>query len=204
VQFAWQHDPEPVDSTTIRIFDNEAAPQVLPQSRVIWVQRDPVLHTATLLRSIEHPDGILAPSQGNSQALAKEDTFVGWGQTGRFSEFNAEGDLLFDASVPDGYDTYRAYRFSWQARPETQPIASAVRNADGTTTIHAIWNGATDVARWYVVGGTQARNLWPIGSTAWNGLDTTLTVRTNAKQIAVVAQDANGRLIGRSDPVPVD
>ncbi|HVV51935.1 MAG TPA: arylsulfotransferase family protein, partial [Polyangia bacterium] len=34
VAFAWQHDPEPVDRTTLRIFDNEAAPAVRPASRV--------------------------------------------------------------------------------------------------------------------------------------------------------------------------
>jgi len=195
---AWQHDPEPVDRTTLRIFDNEAAPAILPTSRVIWVERDLRHHTATLLRSIVHPDGLSAGSQGNSQALDEGHTFVGWGATGRFSEFDASGSLLFDASVPASWDTYRAYRSSWHATPDSSPTASAKRNADGTVTVHAIWNGATEVARWIVIGGEHASALWPLGSGEWNGLDTSITLQSDAQHVAVVAQDAHGRLIGRS------
>ena len=67
--FAWQHDPEAVDRETVRLFDNEAAPVVLPHSRVIWLRRDPRNHTATLIRSFEHPDGLSAGSQGDAQGL---------------------------------------------------------------------------------------------------------------------------------------
>jgi hypothetical protein len=203
VQFAWQHDPEPVSATTLRIFDNEAGPAVLPQSRVIWIERDAATKTANLVRSIEHPDGLSAPSQGNSQALPNGDTFVGFGQTGRFSEFNEEGDLLFDASVPDGYDTYRAYRAPWHAQPDVPPTATATRSTDGSVTIHAIWNGATDIARWIVIGGSSPASLWPVGTADWNGLDTTIQLSTDAKRIAVVARLTDGRLVGRSSTVTV-
>jgi hypothetical protein len=198
VAFAWQHDPEAVDRSTLRTFDNEAAPAVLPQSRVIWVRRDLRRRTATLLRSIVHPDGLSAGSQGNSQTLENGDTFVGWGQVGRFSEFGGDGALLFDASVPINYDTYRAYRFSWRGHPTAPPIAAARRNGDGTTTVHAVWNGATDVVRWYVVAGARPHDLWPLASAEWNGLDTAITVTTSARYVAVVGQDAGGGLIGRS------
>jgi hypothetical protein len=198
VAFAWQHDPEPVDRSTVRIFDNDAAPAVLPASRIIWVERDPRHHTATLLRSIVHPDGLSAGSQGNSQALGEGHTFVGWGATGRFSEFDDSGALLFDASVPASWDTYRAYRSSWHAAPDGSPTASAKRNAVGSVTVHAIWNGATEVARWIVIGGERASALWPLGSTEWNGLDTSITLQSDAQHVAVIAQDAHGRLLGRS------
>jgi len=203
VAFAWQHDPEAVDHSTLRLFDNEAAPAVLPASRVIWVERDPRRHTATLLRSIVHPDGLSAGSQGNAQALDDGHTFVGWGATGRFSEFDASGSLLFDASVPASWDTYRAYRSSWHAVPDSAPTASAQRNPDGTVTVRALWNGATEVARWIVIGGQHASALWPLGSAAWNGLDTPITLQSDARQVAVVAEDAHGRLIGRSAPTVV-
>jgi hypothetical protein len=198
VAFAWQHDPEAVDRSTVRIFDNEAAPAVLPTSRIIWVERDLRHHTATLLRSLVHPDGLSAGSQGNSQALDDGHTFVGWGATGRFSEFDASGALLFDASVPASWDTYRAYRSSWHATPDSSPTVSAKRNADGTVTVHALWNGATEVAHWIVIGGERGSALWPLGSGDWNGLDTSITLQSDARHVAVVAQDARGRLIGRS------
>ena len=191
--FAWQHNPLPVDRETVRLFDNEAAPVVLPHSRVIWLRRDLANHTATLIRSIEHPDGLSAGSQGNSQALDNDNTFVGWGQTGRFSEFDPSGNLLFDASVPVGFDTYRAYRHVWHARPDSAPVATAQRNADGTTTVHAIWNGATDVARWIVVGGPHRHALRRLGTAAWNGLDTAITLTGAADHVAVIAEDDAGR-----------
>jgi hypothetical protein len=200
VAFAWQHNGQAVDHHTVRVFDNEAAPAVLPHSRVIWVRRDH--QGATLIRSIEHPDGLLAGSQGNSQALDNGDTFVGWGATGRFSEFDAGGQLLFDASVPEGYDTYRAYRHRWHGQPDTPPTATAVRGADGSITVHAVWNGATQVDRWIVVGGSRHR-LWPLGAADWNGLDTTIAVKAEAREIAVVAVDRSGQPIGRSPSVPV-
>ena len=114
-QTAWQHDPEFVDSRTLRFFDNEAAPSVLPYSRVVWIRQNPHDKTSTLVKQLVHPDKIQAGSQGNAQALDGGHTFVGWGATGRFSEFDADGNLLFDATVPTtgGWDDYRAYRFAW-------------------------------------------------------------------------------------------
>jgi hypothetical protein len=203
-QTAWQHDPEAVDRNTLRIFDNEAAPSVLPYSRVVWLRRDPFERTSTLVKQIIHPDKIQAGSQGNAQALEHGHTFVGWGATGRFSEFDAAGNLLFDANVPSGgWDTYRAYRFVWHATPDTHPTATAERNADGSITVHAIWNGATDVAHWIVLAGNQANLLWPSASADWNGLDTAITLSTHARELAVVAQARDGRLLGRSGAVTV-
>jgi hypothetical protein len=37
----------------------------------------------------------------------------------------------------------------------------------------------------------------------WNGLDTSITLPSNAQEVAVVAQDARGRLLGRSSAVSV-
>lgn len=203
-QTAWQHDPEAVDRRTIRVFDNEASPSVLSYSRVVWVRRDPFDRVSTLVKQLVHPDKIQAGSQGNAQALEHGHTFVGWGATGRFSEFDAAGQLLFDANVAgDGWDTYRAYRFVWHATPVTKPVATAQRNADGSVTVHAIWNGATDVARWVVVAGNQPNLLWPAASAAWNGLDTTLTLDTEASELAVVAQARDGRLLARSAAIAI-
>ena len=87
--------------------------------------------------------------------------------------------------------------------PDTQPTATAQRNSDGAVAVHAIWNGATDVARWLVTGGSRPRSLWPIGSGDWNGLDTAITLTTDTQDISVVAQNAEGHLIGRSAPVAI-
>jgi hypothetical protein len=196
--FAWQHNPEAVDRDTARLFDNEAAPVVRAHSRVIWLRRDRRDVPATLIRSFEHPDGLSAGSQGDAQGLDNGDTFVGWGQTGRFSEFDPSGNLLFDASVPAGYDTYRAFRHVWHAQPDAPPAATATRNADGTTTVHAIWNGATEVARWIVVGGEHARARRRLAVAPWNGLDTAITLTTGAEHLTVIAEDDAGRPLAES------
>src|SRR5262249_33501048 len=161
-------------------------PTVRPQSRVLWIHLDQRAKTATLVRSIQHPAGLLAGSQGNAEALDDGDTFVGWGATGRVSEFDQDGALLFDASVPAGWDTYRGYRAEWDGEPDGPPVATATKNADGTTTVHAVWNGATDVADWRILAGPDAGSLAPVAVTAWNGLDTALTLPGAQAELEVV------------------
>jgi hypothetical protein len=112
--FSFQHNAVAEGHNIIRIFDNEVNPKpVLPWSRVIWLKLDTSAKTATLIRSIAHPDHLAAISQGSAQALDNGNTLVGWGQTAHFSEFDSSGRMIFDATLPKGYDTYRAYRFRW-------------------------------------------------------------------------------------------
>ncbi len=99
---------------TIRIFDNEVNPKpVEPWSRIIWLKLDSSAKTATQIRSIDHPDHLSVLSEGSAQVLDNGDTFVGWGDTAHVSEFDSNGRMIFDATLPKGYDTYRAYRFRW-------------------------------------------------------------------------------------------
>jgi hypothetical protein len=203
VAFAWQHNPTAVDDHgLVRIFDNEASPTVLPYSRVIWVRADRRTKTATLERWFKHPEGLSAGSQGNAQALDNGDTFVGWGALPRFSEFDRRNDLVFDAAFPPGYNTYRAYRFAWEGEPDGAPQASAERTSDGDTVVHAVWNGATEVARWEVLEPSR-RGPRLVGSAEWNGLDTAIPVGEYLHAVVVVAKDHAGREIGRSEVTPV-
>jgi plastocyanin len=197
--FAWQHNAVAVDSQTIRIFDNESdGVPVLPASRVIWVQHDDTTMTATLVRSIQHPDGLSVPAEGDGQALSNGDTFVGWGILGRYSEFDPNGNLIYDASLPPGYNDYRSYRFPWAATPTGSPSVLAQANGDGTTAVHAVWNGATQVATWTILGGSAPGALSEVGTMAWNGLDTSTTVQDLYSYVEVVATDASGAAVGTS------
>ena len=217
VRFWYQHNPVVAGKNIIRIFDNESnGTPVLPYSRIIWIKVDPLTRTAALVRSIQHPEGLPPAPQGGAQALDNGDTLVGWGSVGRFSEFDVGGHLIFDAAVPSGYDTYRAYRFVWHGDPRTKPTATAQREADGSTIVHAIWNGATDVFRWDVLdaSGEEGNPDWHdaerghddrrrIASVTWNGLDTIIPVGKYLTSVRVVAMDRAGREIGRSDPTAV-
>ncbi len=198
VAFAWQHNPTAADDHgLIRIFDNEASPAVLPYSRVIWVRHDDVHRTATLERWFKHPDNLSAGSQGNAEALDNGDTFVGWGALPRISEFDPSNNLVFDAAFPDGYNTYRAYRYPWVGEPDTAPTATAAVDEAGDTVVHAVWNGATQVASWDVLevsGGHISR----VASAAWDGYDTAITANEDLTSVVVVAFDHAGIEIGRS------
>jgi hypothetical protein len=203
VQFNGQHNalPETGQPNTYRIFDNGngGGPATGKPSRVIDVKIDPKADTATLVDSVQHPDGLIANSQGNSQRLANGDLFVGWGSVGRLSEFDGSGNLVWDGQVPAGYDSYRGYRSPWVGKPLTDPTAEATRIDPTHVDLSAIWNGATEVDRWLVLSGQNHGHLHPVGLLDWDGLDTEATVRTSDPDVELLALDSNGDPIGRSD-----
>jgi hypothetical protein len=204
VQFAWQHDPLAAGPHLVRLFDNGtngSGPE--SQSRVEWIRIDTKNDTATLDHAFTHDPPVIAPSQGNTQALPNGDTLVGWGAAGRVSELSPTGELLWDAQVPAGYDDYRAYRDVWVGKPDTDPTLTAGAADDGTVTVHAVWNGATEVARWQILGGPSVDELAAVADTPWNGLDTAVAVRGTPAVIEAVALDAKGKVIGRSAPLAV-
>jgi len=205
--FAWQHNALAAGANTIRIFDNERndSGQVMPQSRVIWLQLNLATMSATLARAVAHPNGWSANSQGNAQALANGNTLVGWGDSGRLSEFDSQNGFLFDALLP-GAQTYRAYRFAWSGRPATRPTATGRHHGRGKkrkSTVHAIWNGATSVARWRILAGRSARHLRAVRTVSWNGLDTQATIPGAPREVVVAALDRSGHVVGRSKPTRV-
>jgi hypothetical protein len=205
VRFNGQHNALPDGPNIVRIFDNGngGGPATGLPSRVIDVRLDTTAKTATLVSSVQHPDGLIANSQGNAQRLSDGHLFVGWGSVGRFSEFDAAGNLLWDGQVPAGYDSYRAYRSDWVGEPDTDPTAIAQRTGSHEVGVQAIWNGATEVARWEVLAGNRPHSLRSVGTSAWNGLDTELSAHTDAPWVEVVALDDRGDAIGRSHAVQV-
>jgi hypothetical protein len=112
--FAWQHDPEQVGPQTYTWFDNESSgTPLLAASRAVTVRLNLRTRTATLVASDDQPEGLSAASQGNVQTIRNGDLFVGWGILPYFSEFSPSGRLLFNAELPAGVNTYRAYRLPW-------------------------------------------------------------------------------------------
>ncbi|MGW4120723.1 arylsulfotransferase family protein [Nocardia sp. NPDC004711] len=108
VQFAFQHDAEFADASTLRLFDNNSSGvESRGKSSVEWIHLDPAAGRATLVRNQEHPDGLVTPAMGNAQALPNGNTLVSWGMTPRISEFTPSGELVYDAVLPFG--SYRAY-----------------------------------------------------------------------------------------------
>jgi hypothetical protein len=186
---------------TVRIFNNASnGTSTDGQSRVLWIHLDSKKHKATLVKADAHPDKLSAGSQGNAEALPRRHTFVGWGQLGRVSEFDRNGHLLFDATLPSGYDTYRGFRSHWTGTPNGQPTASVTTRGDRLA-IHAIWNGATEVRRWRVLAGPSPTDLKRSTTVAWDGLDTRIVVNLRARYVALQALDRLGHVIGTSSVV---
>src|ERR1700742_431006 len=119
---AWQHDFEAQGNGIYTFFDNESAGVAntgvdataqFGISRAVTVKVDPITHTATLIGSFDQPEGLTAPSQGNSQRTDAGNTVVGWGSLPYFSEFAPNGQLLYNAQFPSGVNSYRAYLLPW-------------------------------------------------------------------------------------------
>jgi len=113
--FAFQHDPEALGGNVYTVFDNESdGPSTLySSSRAVTISLGPATGTATLIKSVNQPEGLTAGATGNAQTTKNGDLFVSWGGLSYFSEFSPSGKLLFNAQLPDGVATYRAYRLPW-------------------------------------------------------------------------------------------
>jgi arylsulfotransferase ASST len=206
-KFAWQHDARRQADGTITIFDNSAAPPVAKFSRVLVLKVDEKTKRATLLRSYKHPKRLLAPFEGNAQFLPNGNVFVGWGAIPIFSEFARDGRVLFDVSFGKGKarikgpnedaDTYRAFRFVWHGHPTDRPAVAAAG-----TTLHASWNGATELAKWQLLSGKNQGSLLPGASTPKRGFETALSLRgVGGAYVAARALDRTGRILGTSRAV---
>ncbi len=130
---AYQHDATALANGTISVFDNGGVPKVHAQSRGLILAINPQTKTDSVVAEYDHPSPPLAAgSQGNVQALADGDVFIGWGAEPYFSEFSAGGQLLYDAHMHGSYQSYRSYRFAWTGAPSEPPaIAAATRGRPG-------------------------------------------------------------------------
>lgn len=196
VEFAFQHDAEMPDAHTVTLFNNDSSSGKVGggPSSLEWIHLDPTTHVATLVRNQRHPDNLVAGAMGNLQQIGNGDAFSGWGTAGHISEFAADGTMLYDVSLP-GAGTYRAYFDGWQGTPDGRP---SVR-IDGTTG-HAQWNGATAVARWKVLSGSDAQHLTSSMTIPSTGADSTFPVPEAGRYYQVQALDTSGTVIGTSSP----
>jgi len=197
---AWQHDPRELPNGSISEFDNGDSPKAHDQSRGIVVSLNQPAGTATLATRLTHTPALLAESQGNVQALANGDWFVGWGQEPYLSEFSPEGALLFDAHFPPHDESYRAFRFEWTGTPAHPPTFVFQPGGTGAGTVYASWNGATLVASWRLLAGASASSLSTVAVVPRSGFETAIPVPagTVGPYLAVQALGAAGQVLGTS------
>ena len=201
-RFAWQHDARRMPDGALTLYDNVADEEDAGgASRALVLDLDDARMRATVVRSYEHPTGLLATTQGNAQFLPDGHVFVGWGAQPYFTEFDREGRVLLDGRFGvEGTDSYRAYRFAWTGRPVEHP--ALVVETDGDEWIaRASWNGATEVARWQVLSGRNAQTLQPVAERARRGFETAVPFGSDDAVVAVRALNARGAVLGTSKAV---
>ena len=197
---AWQHDALPQDDGTLLTFDNGSSPPVHKTSRALRLRLDEGAKTATLVSAFEHPRKLLASTQGSVQPLPNGNLFVGWGSQRWFTEFDRDGNVVFDGQLARGNDGYRVFRMPWEGRPAQAPKAIVRRSGDRVSA-RVSWNGATGVARWELLAGADASSLAPVTSTPSAGFETAVSATTTAPLVALRAYDTNGTALATSPPV---
>jgi hypothetical protein len=198
---AFQHDARPIGPDSFTMFDNGASPQTHAQSRGVVLDVDPQTRSVSVRAQFLHPGRrLLADSQGNMQALPNGDWFVGWGQEPDLSEFSASGQLVFDASLPSGYESYRALRFRWTGTPLSTPALVVDSAPGGGAVAYASWNGATQVSRWELLEGSSTGALRRLAVVRRAEFETAIPLAARgAERFAEVrALDAAGAFLGSS------
>jgi hypothetical protein len=191
---AFQHDARPVGGDEISLFDNGASPQLHAQSRGVVLVVNVQARTVTRAVQFLHPGHpLLADSQGSLQALSDGDWMVGWGQEPDFSEFSSGGTLLFDASMPAGYESYRVLSYPWEGEPDTVP-ALAVDGRDA----YVSWNGDTRTVQWALYEGRSANDLVRVGTLARASFETAIPLEGGYRYVAVRALGPGGALLATS------
>jgi hypothetical protein len=197
--FAWQHDARMQPDGTITLFDDgsDGLMENETASRALRIRLDYKRHTATLVHAYTNTPSILSFGQGNMQVLADGNTFVGFGSTPYFAEFDRRGREMFSGHFGAPLQSYRAYRFQWWGQPATPPSIAVSGSSNGAA-VHASWNGATNVASWQVLAGATQTALGAVGQFPRTAFETAMQVPSTGPCFAVQALDSNGQLLGTS------
>jgi len=204
-EFAWQHDARSPRDGLITLFDNGSDGPTTSESQSggLVLAVDMERKTASLKATYRHPR-MLATAMGNFQTLPNGHAVLGWGTEPRASEFSASGKLLADGQMPNGQQSYRAFRYPWPGSPAEPPALTASRDAhSGRTTLYVSWNGATDVSDWHVHAGSSPKELRRIGVAKRRGFETAIALGGHASHVAVGAHGVNGRFLAHSKVIEV-
>jgi len=198
-QFYWQHDAEWQPGGLISVFDNGSTPPKEKQSRGLILRPNLSAHTVSLVKAYVNPTKtLLASSQGNFLSLPGGNWLMGYGGLPNFTEYDAAGTVLFDATLGKNVQDFRTYVAAWQGQPTTPP-ALAVSHSGSGLNVAASWNGATQVASWQVLAG-PAGALVAVATATRHGFETTIHLASAAAEVQVRALDASGAVLGTSAP----
>ena len=199
-RFLAQHDVRRAKNGDITIFDNEFGAGIgHGPSRGLVLSVDVNHHRAKVVRSLHRKSSVRAASQGNVQGLPNGNYFIGWGGlTPYYSEFDRKGHLVYDAQFVNTVgNTYRAFRFSWHAKPADPPAVFASASK-GKTSVWMSWNGATEVSKWRVLAGATPVLLSHATTVSRHNFEASATLTGVQHYVKVQALASNGSVLGTS------
>jgi hypothetical protein len=197
--FAFQHHITAHPGGLLTIFDNEGGPpREASQSRGLVVKVDERRRRVTFVRQYLHDPAVSSPALGSVQELDGGRMFVGWGDSGYFTEYDHEGRVTVDGRLA-GSLSYRAFQAPWAGRPGHHPHVAVKRDGKAAQ-VYASWNGATQHHRWRVLAGQDPASLTEQAVSDVAGFETAITVPGTPAWLAVEAIDRAGSVIGRTPP----
>jgi hypothetical protein len=217
VEFGFQHHARFLssdgDTEIISLFDNSGAhvPGKHPgeyenKSSGKIISLNTHTWTATLVQKYAAPENIFAVSQGGTQVLANGNVFVNWGSAGAVTEFDGEGEVLFNAYLESGdlwtngdVQNYRGFRFNWTGIPNEEPAVAALVK-DGRTKVYVSWNGDTETSVWKFFGVDGKGDKVLLGKEKKVGFETNFLVDDGGKwsDFFVEAVGSKGELLRKS------
>ena len=116
--FSHQHDCRRLENGNITLYDNGTLHQP-PYSRAVEYLLDESEMKATLIWQYAKDPPIFKTAMGNVQRLSNGNTIIGWGgwtntPPDAFSEISNLNGVEFEASMPDTFTNYRAFKFPWR------------------------------------------------------------------------------------------
>jgi hypothetical protein len=118
-EFQWQHHARHHADDVLTLFDDGAIPVIESPSRGLKMFLNMGKMRAELIQEYLPRPYMEVGSQGSVQVLPNGNVFVGWGADPYYSEYTADGKLFYEARLPTGINSYRAFRSPWTATPAT-------------------------------------------------------------------------------------
>jgi hypothetical protein len=210
--FEWQHDVQLNKGNLVTVFDDHCC-EILPPkngiaqfstpdgpSRGLVLALNTSKHTATLVHQYLPPKGNSknAAFLGSTALFPNGNVLVGWGSTPWFTEYTNTGKLLMDVRWPGADLSYRAeYSSNWVGKPSFAP-SGAARSKGSKSTVYASWDGATQVVKWRVLAGSNAKHLTAVATRAKGPFETQIPLAKKYAVYKVQALDAKGHVLGTS------
>lgn len=200
-RFFHQHDIRRLENGNLLLFNNwnSLPPAADAFSMAMEYQLDETRKTARLVKSFRTNPDQYGIAMGSAQRFSNGNTGVGWGSTRPlYTEFNSQGEPVFELTTAEPMVSYRAKRFEWEGEPLWPPTLVPESNGS-TTTLYYSWNGATKVADYQVYTGATTATLSLQNTTPKTSFETNTLVTNSDHCFAQVrARDNQGTVLGSS------